>query len=200
MAVNQRLGQQRVLSVYNFMTSRITANAAAASVISGSAAETLSSVETDIEDYRSLCIMMRRANDPDYLTVKALCDLHLPNQDYAQLKEKLQKNDGGRLWQRLLQQYFPQLRSARFVIYLQRVPKPEEPKPEEPISPISPMSPTSPISPTSPTSPTPQSQSTTPYPAASSSQLRPTCCSTWLTCLAITAGAPYPTWPLSTIH
>ncbi len=152
-AVNQRLGQQRVLSVYNFMTSRITANAAAASVISGSAAETLSSVETDIEDYRSLCIMMRRANDPDYLTVKALCDLHLPNQDYAQLKEKLQKNDGGRLWQRLLQQYFPQLRSARFVIYLQRVSKPEEPKPEEPISPISPMSPTSPISPTSPTPP-----------------------------------------------
>ena len=136
-SVNERLGRQRVQAVYDFFASRIKGNAPSSTTASGAPSTATApagfpagfpvSIDTDIEDYRSLLIMMRQAADPDYAVVKALCDLHLPKKEYALLKQKLQKNDGGLLWQRLLRQYFPDLRAARFVIYLQKVPKPIEP-------------------------------------------------------------------------
>ena len=135
--VNQRLGQQRVQALYDFFASRITAP------MSGSQF----TIQSDIEDYRSLCIMMKRSGDPDYQVVRSLCDLHLANKEFALLKEKLQKADGGRLWARLLREYFPQLRAARFVIYLQKVQPMVPTKPIGSSEPISPMSPISPISP-----------------------------------------------------
>ena len=140
--VNQRLGQQRVQALYDFFASRITAPMAGSQL----------TIQSDIEDYRSLCIMMKRAGDPDYEVVRALCSQHLPNKEFAKLKEKLQKANGGRLWKRLLQEYFPQLRAARFVIYLQKVQpmvptKPiETAKPTEDITNLEPVIPTTPIS------------------------------------------------------
>ena len=127
-SLNEQLGKQRVQALYDFVASRINgyaadAQAAGSSVLDGSAVKPFEvSISADIEDYRSLCIMMRRANDADYQVVKSLCDLYLPNQELAQLKEKLQQADQGRLWARLLRDYFPQLRAARFIIYLQRIP------------------------------------------------------------------------------
>ena len=140
--VNQRLVQQRVQALYDFFASRITAPMAGSQL----------TIQSDIEDYRSLCIMMKRAGDPDYEVVRALCSQHLPNKEFAKLKEKLQKANGGKLWTRLLQEYFPQLRAARFVIYLQKVQpmvptKPiETAKPTEDITNLEPVIPTTPIS------------------------------------------------------
>ena len=48
--VNQRLGQQRVQALYDFFASRITAPMAGSQL----------TIQSDIEDYRSLCIMMKR--------------------------------------------------------------------------------------------------------------------------------------------
>ena len=137
--VNQRLGQQRVQALYDFFASRITAPMAGSQL----------TIQSDIEDYRSLCIMMKRNADPDYEVVRALCDLHLAKKEYAQLKGKLQKTDGGKLWARLLQEYFPQLRAARFVIYLQKVvpvkpiatAEPVKPVEEEVVVPVEPIIP-----------------------------------------------------------
>ena len=140
--VNQRLGQQRVQALYDFFASRITAPMAGSQL----------TIQSDIEDYRSLCIMMKRAGDPDYEVVRAICSQHLPNKEFAKLKEKLQKANGGKLWTRLLREYFPQLRAARFVIYLQKIQpmvptKPiETAKPTEDITNLEPVIPTTPIS------------------------------------------------------
>lgn len=129
--VNQRLGQQRVQALYDFFASRIMAPMAGSQL----------TIQSDIEDYRSLCIMMKRAGDPDYQVVRAICDQHLANKEFALLKEKLQKADGGRLWKRLLREYFPQLRAARFVIYLQKV---------QPMVPTKPIATAEPVAPTTP--------------------------------------------------
>lgn len=75
----------------------------------------------DVEDYRSLCLMMRQADDPDYEAVQRLCDRYLPTDDYAPLKRQLQQMQGGRLWRRLLRHYFPQLRTARVMLFFRKV-------------------------------------------------------------------------------
>ena len=72
--------------------------------------------EVVIEDYRLLCAMMRRAGDSDYEYVQELCDRYLPLGDFAPLKTKLQRAQGGRLWRRLLKEYFPELRATRLVL------------------------------------------------------------------------------------
>ena len=144
LSLNQKLGQQRVQSLFNFVASRIDAPVDKRQF----------TIDTDIEDYRSLCIMMQRAGDRDYEVVKQLCDLHLPHQEYDLLKDKLKKADGGQLWARLLKQYFPELRAARFIIYLEKV-KPIEEEPVVTIDTI-PTLPTIPtIAPIEPAVPTP---------------------------------------------
>lgn len=137
--VNKQLGEQRVQSLYRFVSSRITAPLD----------EHQFSINADIEDYRSLCIMMRRAGDPDYQLVQSFCDEHLPLQEFVILKDKLQKAKGGQLWPRLLRQYFPDLRAARFVIYLKKY------KPVEPVVPIAPVVPINPVKPATPDVQTP---------------------------------------------
>ena len=74
-------------------------------------------LQTDVEDYRTLCLLMRRAADPDYGFVQQLCDRHLPQDQLSELKLQLQQARGGSLWQRLLRQYFPRLRAARVVLF-----------------------------------------------------------------------------------
>lgn len=79
-------------------------------------------MEIDIEDYRTLCIMMHRASDKDYAVVKTYCDRYLPRKNISGLKYALQTTRQGTLWRRLMREYFPRLRAAR-VIFFFRAPR-----------------------------------------------------------------------------
>lgn len=74
-------------------------------------------VDTEInsvtEDYGYLCVLMHKANDPDYKLVKRIYDEC--GADELCCKRKLMANKT--LWQRLLKEYFPQLRSARMILW-----------------------------------------------------------------------------------
>ena len=74
-------------------------------------------LQTDVEDYRTLCVLMCRAADPDYDFVQQLCDRYLPQDRLSELKLQLQQARGGSLWQRLLRQYFPCVRAARVIFF-----------------------------------------------------------------------------------
>ena len=118
--LNKTLSEKRGKSLFDFINSRLTFPV---------------SKEEDTrdiipEDYQYLCMMMHDAGDPDYMKVKLLCDKYLPSDNIKELKSSLQKLDGGKLWQRILKTYFPELRSSRFIIFLD---KPEELKQEQPV-------------------------------------------------------------------
>ena len=74
-------------------------------------------IELDIEDYRTLCLMMRRAGDKDYGYVQAMCDQYLPKKQTARLKAILASARQGTMWLRLFREYFPRLRAARMVLF-----------------------------------------------------------------------------------
>lgn len=92
--------------------------------------------DVDIEDYSTLCLLMKRADDPDYDFVKSLVDRCQANGQMAQVKRELQTARKGQLWRRLLKDYFPDLRAARIVLVFRHY-VPEEPEPvvieEEPV-------------------------------------------------------------------
>ena len=77
-------------------------------------------MEIDIEDYRTLCIMMHRRGDPDYGYVQAICDQYLPKNQLQKLKSTLSNARSGRLWLRLYSEYFPRLRSARIMFFFRQ--------------------------------------------------------------------------------
>lgn len=66
------------------------------------------------EDYAYLALLMQQAGDKDAVRVQQLMD----SCQWVEQKCKtaLQKEQGGRLWARLLTEYFPHLRTARAVI------------------------------------------------------------------------------------
>ena len=109
-SLNKQLGEQRMKSLLNFFQQNMTTPVAA----------DVLSANSDIEDYRSLALLMRRAGDPDYQRVQDLCDEHLPLHEPAVLKMRLQYLDGGRLWQRLKATYFAQLRTARIILLVRK--------------------------------------------------------------------------------
>ena len=116
---NKSLGEKRGKTLFDFFNSRLAKP---------------SYEEEDVlivipEDYQYLCIMMHDANDTDYLKVKQLCDQYLPGNNINALKSALQKIDGGKLWQRLIKTYFPELRASRVVIFLEK--SEAEAKPEK---------------------------------------------------------------------
>ena len=74
-------------------------------------------IELDIEDYRTLCLIMRRAGDKDYGYVQAMCDQYLPKKQTARLKAILASARQGTMWLRLFREYFPRLRAARMVLF-----------------------------------------------------------------------------------
>ncbi len=111
---NKRLGEHRAKALFDFLNSQLDKPLS----------EDVLNKRIDIEDYRSLCIMMRRASDPDYKEVEQLCDTYLPQGRYSQLKRQLQRLQGGRLWRRLLREYFPQLRASRLVLFFKELPPP----------------------------------------------------------------------------
>lgn len=79
-------------------------------------------MEFDTEDYRTLCLMMKRQSDKDYAYVQTQCDRYLPKKQIAKLKYELQHTRQGTLWRRLFRDYFPRLRAARIVFFF-REPK-----------------------------------------------------------------------------
>lgn len=97
---NNRLAQQRRQSVdvllkdYGFDVARIAYDVVA-------------------EDYDLLLTMMRINHDPDFSTIETLRRLYADDQQ--KLKEVMKKYNGGRLWRRLLKEYFPKLRAVRIM-------------------------------------------------------------------------------------
>ncbi|MBR1548708.1 MAG: DUF3575 domain-containing protein [Prevotella sp.] len=79
------------------------------------------SLDVEIEDYRTLLLLMQRAGDPDYDLVRPICDRYLPKGDMAGLKRALRTKNRGWLWRRLLRNYFPDLRTARILLYFKKV-------------------------------------------------------------------------------
>lgn len=64
------------------------------------------------EDYELLATMMRLHNDPDLIAVQTIIERHgLENPQ--KIKQALQFYQHGKLWKRLLRQYFPRLRGVR---------------------------------------------------------------------------------------
>ena len=122
-------------------------------------------MQASLEDYRYLCYLMKDAGDKDYRLVQGWCDQYLPKDQTEQLKcgQNLPKNqteqlkrdqnlsmnqteqlkqvlktyDGGRLWQRLLHDYYPALRAARVVSFFEDSTKVERMKPVPVASPDS---------------------------------------------------------------
>lgn len=76
------------------------------------------SAQSVTEDYQLLVKLMRQANDPDYERVEAIwlsC-----NGNELMCKKKLQALDKGKVWKRLLKEYFPSLRQARSILWFVR--------------------------------------------------------------------------------
>ncbi len=122
-ANNRMLGRRRVDALASFLRARLSVPVDEQSF----------TTEAVTEDYRLLLAMMRRAGDADLPVVQGICDQYLPNNDYALLKSALQRQQGGRLWRRLLKEYFPELRAARVVLFFEMPEAPEIPEtPETP--------------------------------------------------------------------
>lgn len=77
-------------------------------------------LDNQVEDYRTLCLLMRQAGDKDYGYVKELCDRYLPADNIVALKTTLHSAQDGQLWRRLLKTYFPALRTARVVLFFKK--------------------------------------------------------------------------------
>ena len=77
---------------------------------------TVQELQVDVvdEEYELLAFMMRQANDPDAALVSRMVAEGI--NDPVKLKRQLQSYDKGRLWRRLLKEYFPPLRASRFMI------------------------------------------------------------------------------------
>lgn len=74
-------------------------------------------MEITVEDYRTLCLLMRRRGDKDYGYVQAMCDQYLPKNQVAKLKATLRSARQGTLWLRLFREYFSVLRAARMILF-----------------------------------------------------------------------------------
>ncbi len=111
--------------------------------------------KTDLmaEDYVYLLYLMKEKNDPDYDVVADIVNFWAgKDPDQKELKDELRHYDRGRLWRRLLRQYFPSLRAARVVLVFRRAPgmewldaMPVKPTPMEPavalVPPAEPLAP-----------------------------------------------------------
>lgn len=124
--VNEKLGTKRAEALFDYVKSRL----------SFPVRDDKFKFDVDIEDYSTLCLLMKRADDPDYDYVKSLVDRCQANGQMAKVKRELQTARKGQLWRRLLKDYFPDLRAARIVLVFRHY-VPEEPEPvvieEEPV-------------------------------------------------------------------
>ncbi|MBQ9642210.1 MAG: DUF3575 domain-containing protein [Bacteroidaceae bacterium] len=113
---NKFLGGKRAHALLDFVNSRLAVPVD----------ESIFKMNVVYEDYRMLSLLMKKANDQDYETVKALCDKYFPD-NLKTLKSQLMAQQGGRLWQRLLKTYFPELRAAGIVFVVRKRPVVVEP-------------------------------------------------------------------------
>lgn len=104
-ANNRRLGQARSKALLDALRSQLR----------NQYIETDSEVSSVTEDYGYLCQLMNEANDADYATVQQIYNNCQGNE--PRIKQQLMAAQGGRLWQRLLKEYFPKLRSARLILW-----------------------------------------------------------------------------------
>lgn len=111
---NRYLGEHRGKALLTFLTDRLQVPVD----------EEALTLDNDIEDYRTLCQMMRNNNDSAYTFVQTLTDAYLAKNDPAGLKAQLKQAQGGRLWRRIFKEYFPALRSARVMLFFRRYPSP----------------------------------------------------------------------------
>lgn len=111
---NRRLGKGRTAALQSLIQQDLSGGPAAQQQIK-------MDVQSVTEDYAYLITLMRQRQDADYARVKQIFDEC--HGDELTCKQKLMRLDGGRLWSRLKQQYFPELRTARIVLWLSR-PKP----------------------------------------------------------------------------
>lgn len=123
---NQMLGRRRAQTMFDFLRERLTVPVD----------ESVFSTDVVSEDYRLLLSMMRSAGDRDVDLVQRLCDRHLPKDEYTLLKNKLKAVHDGALWNRLLKEYFPQLRAARLVLFFEKTREVKEVVPEIPEVPV----------------------------------------------------------------
>ena len=107
-AFNEKIAQQRAQSLVDYISQQALPQSSVAAF----------NQRYDAEDYYSLCQLMRLANDEDYQLVRNYCDQYLPYGLDDDLKRSLKTLQEGRLWRRLLREYFPQLRQARIVLFL----------------------------------------------------------------------------------
>ena len=120
---NKFLGEHRAKALTDFVNARLLFKTApdALDVYVDSAAMLLHQ-ESITEDYPSLCVAMKKADDPNYNYVKDICDHYLAKNDEKQLKKVLMTVQGGKLWRYLLKTYYPQLRAARFMLFFRQRP------------------------------------------------------------------------------
>ncbi len=71
------------------------------------------------EDYLYLLMLMKERKDRDYARVAAVVDKYIAT-DQAKLKETLMAMDNKALWNRLLKEYFPEMRAARVVLFFKK--------------------------------------------------------------------------------
>ena len=113
-AYNKKLGEKRVNSLFEFVKSHLSVPVS----------DECFTLDVEIEDYSTLCLLMKRSEDNDYTFVKSLCDKYLPSGNTDQLKKELRTAQGGQLWKRLLGDYFPSLRTASIMLLFRHHPKP----------------------------------------------------------------------------
>lgn len=111
---NRRLGQGRTAALQSLIQSDLSGGPFAQQEIK-------MDVQSVTEDYGYLITLMQQNNDADYTRVKQIFDQC--QGDEQSCKSQLIRLDGGSLWNRLKQQYFAELRTARIVLWLSR-PKP----------------------------------------------------------------------------
>ncbi len=74
------------------------------------------------EDYVYLLLLMRERADKEYNAVAEIVNRWV-GKDEQTLKQQLIRYEGGRLWRRLLREYFPQMRAARLVVVFRKIPR-----------------------------------------------------------------------------
>lgn len=95
--------------------------------------ETDADISCITEDYGYLCLLMKNKGDKDYERVQRIFDEC--NADEFCCKRKLMADKP--LWNRLLQEYFPQLRAARLVLWFSKPDKAHAPRTQMPFPTIS---------------------------------------------------------------
>ena len=71
------------------------------------------------EDYRYLLLLMKEHNDRDYQRVAKVIERYAGDNP-KRIKGELMTMDEGRLWKRLIHEYFPKMRAARVILFFKR--------------------------------------------------------------------------------